>query len=101
MWPNGEMKLLSDQVLDRVDAAEACGGHANLEQHFTDAPWKMALLTHAINQTRKIGSCWRSWNGLCRKATTENGLLNFWNGSFSREMYGRPTVVFCRSERDA
>ena len=69
MWPGGEVKLSSEQVLDRVDVAEACGGHANLEQHFTDAPWKMALLTHAINQTRKIGSCWRPLNGLCQKAT--------------------------------
>ena len=49
------MKLSSNQVLDRVDVAEACGRHANLEQHLADAPWKMALLTHAINQTRKIG----------------------------------------------
>ena len=33
------------------DVAEACGGHANLEPHFTDAPWKMALFTQAITQT--------------------------------------------------
>ena len=55
MWPDGEMKLLSDQVLDSVDVAEACGGHGNLEPRFTDAPWKMALFTQAITQTRKIG----------------------------------------------
>ena len=55
MWPGGKVKLSSNQVLDRVDVAEACGGHANLEQHFTDAPWKMALFTQAITQTRKIG----------------------------------------------
>ena len=35
--------------------AEACGGQANLEPRFTDAPWKMALFTQAITQTRKIG----------------------------------------------
>ena len=58
MWPDGEVKLLSDQVLDSVDVAEACGGHANLEPRFTDAPWKMALFTQAITQTRKIGPCW-------------------------------------------
>ena len=57
--------LLSDQVLDSVDMAEACGGHAKLEQHFTDAPWKMALLAHAINQTRKIGSCSAGMNEMC------------------------------------
>lgn len=55
MWPKEEVKLLSDQVLDSVDVAEACGGHANLEPRFTDAPWKMALFTQAITQTRKIG----------------------------------------------
>ena len=55
MWPDGQMKLLSDQVLDSVDVAEACGGHANLEPCFTDAPWKMALFTQAITQTRKTG----------------------------------------------
>ena len=58
MWPEGEVMLLSDQVLDSVDVAEACGGHANLEPRFTDAPCKMALFTQAITQTRKIGSCW-------------------------------------------
>ena len=36
MWPDGEAKLLSDQVLSSVDVAEACGGHANLEQRFTE-----------------------------------------------------------------
>ena len=36
MWPDGEVKLLFDQVLSRVDVAEACGGHANLEQRFTE-----------------------------------------------------------------
>ena len=25
MWPDGEVKLLSDQALDSVDVAEACG----------------------------------------------------------------------------
>ena len=54
MWPVGEVKLLSDQVLDSVVVDEACGGHASFEQHFTDAPWKMALFTQAITQTRKI-----------------------------------------------
>ena len=58
MWPDGEVKLWSDQVLDSVDVAGACGGHVNLEPRFTDAPWKMALFTQAITQTRKIGSCW-------------------------------------------
>ena len=58
MWSDGEVKLLSDQVLDSVDVDEACGGHVNLELRFTDAPWKMALITQSINQTRKIGSCW-------------------------------------------
>ena len=58
MWPDGKVKLLSDQVLDSVDVAEACGGHVNLEPRFTDAPWKMVLFTQAITQTRKIGSCW-------------------------------------------
>ena len=52
MWLDGEVKLLSDQVLDSVDVAEACGGHVNLEPRFTDAPWKMALFTQAITQTR-------------------------------------------------
>ena len=42
MWPGGEVKLSSDQALDNVDVAEACGGHANLKPRFTDAPWKMA-----------------------------------------------------------
>ena len=54
MWPDGEVKLLSDPVLDSVDVAEACGGYANLEPRFTDAPWKVALFTQAITQTRKI-----------------------------------------------
>ena len=51
MWPGGEVKLSSDQALDSVDVAEACGGHANLKPRFTDAPWKMALFTQAITQT--------------------------------------------------
>eukprot|EP00450_Noctiluca_scintillans_P034625 CAMPEP_0194549538 /NCGR_PEP_ID=MMETSP0253-20130528/95257_1 /TAXON_ID=2966 /ORGANISM="Noctiluca scintillans" /LENGTH=910 /DNA_ID=CAMNT_0039396967 /DNA_START=65 /DNA_END=2797 /DNA_ORIENTATION=- len=55
MWPDGEAKLLSDQVLGSVDVAEACGGHANLEPRFTQAPWKMPLFTQAITHTRKIG----------------------------------------------
>ena len=37
MWSDGEVKWLSDQVLDSVDVAEACGGHVNLEPRFTDA----------------------------------------------------------------
>ena len=37
MWPGGEVKLSSDQALDSVDVAEACGGHANLKPRFTDA----------------------------------------------------------------
>ena len=45
MWPDGEVKWLSDQVLDSIDVAEACGGHVNLEPRFTDAPWKMAFFT--------------------------------------------------------
>ena len=45
----------ADQALENVDVAEACGGHAILEPHFTDAQWKMALFTQAITQTRKIG----------------------------------------------
>ena len=36
MWPDGEVKLLSDQVLDSADVAEACGGHVNLEPRFTE-----------------------------------------------------------------
>ena len=28
MWPGGEVKLSSDQALDSVDVAEACGGRA-------------------------------------------------------------------------
>ena len=55
MWHVGEVKSLSDQVLDSVDLAGACGGHANLEPRFTDAPWNMALFNQAITQTRKIG----------------------------------------------
>ena len=51
LWPDGEVKLLSDQVLGSVGVAEACGGHVNLEPHFTDAPWKMTLFTQAIAQT--------------------------------------------------
>ena len=51
MWPGGEVKLSSDQALDSVDVAEACGRHANLKPRFTDAPWKMALFTQAITQT--------------------------------------------------
>ena len=43
LWPDGEVKLLSDQVLGSVDVAEACGGHVNPEPRFTDAPWEMAL----------------------------------------------------------
>ena len=31
MWPNGEVKLLSDQVLGSVDVAESCGRHTNFE----------------------------------------------------------------------
>ena len=34
MWPDREVKLLSDQVLDSVDVVEACGGHVNLETTF-------------------------------------------------------------------
>ena len=71
MWPGGETKLSSDQALENVHVAEACGEHADLKPRFMDPPWKMALLTQV--NTR----------------------------SFSREIYGRPTVVFCRSERDA
>ena len=51
MWPDGEVKLLIDQVLDSVDVAETCGGHVNLEPRFTDTPWKMALFTQAVTQT--------------------------------------------------
>ena len=36
MWPDGEVKLSSNQVLGSVDVAEGCGGHANLEQRFTE-----------------------------------------------------------------
>ena len=36
MWPDGEVKLLSDQVLGSVDMAEACEGHTNFEPHFTE-----------------------------------------------------------------
>ena len=56
MWPGGEVKLSSDQALDSVDVAEACGGHGNLKPRFTDAPWKMALFTQAITQT-SLANC--------------------------------------------
>ena len=49
--PGGEVKLSSGQALENVDVAEACGGHANLKPRFTDAPWKMPLLTQATTQT--------------------------------------------------
>ena len=55
--------MSSDQALENVDVAEACGGHANLKPRFTDAPWKMALFTQAITQsslakcTKVPGSC--------------------------------------------
>ena len=81
MWPVGEVKLLSDQMLDSVVVDEACGGHANLEQHFTDAPWKMALFTQAITQTRKIDVV---------LATMEVSLARCMDDPLS-----------CRSERDA
>ena len=51
IWPDREVKLSSDQALDSVDVAEACGEHANLKPRFTDPPWKMALFTQAITQT--------------------------------------------------
>ena len=51
MWPVGEVKLLSDQALENVDVAEACGEHADLKPRFTDPPWKMALFTQANTQT--------------------------------------------------
>ena len=38
MWPDREVKLLSDQVLGSVDVDEACGGHANFEPRFTELP---------------------------------------------------------------
>ena len=156
LWPDGEVKLLSDQVLGSVDVAEACGGHANLEPRFTDAPWKMALFTQAITQTRKIGSCWTFstateclvdcyWksidferttarelftvdsacngdltnngfsfvakNAICTEANYSctclanqghlQGFVEPAHGKLSREMYGGPRVVFCRSGRDA
>ena len=33
MWPDEEVKLLSDQALDSVHVAQACEGHANLKLH--------------------------------------------------------------------
>ena len=63
MWPDGEVKLLSDQVLDSVDVAEACGGHANLEPHGTFHP-----SDHSDEKDcRRVGA----------SAMEKNGLLNF------------------------
>ena len=36
MWPDGEVKLLSDQVLGSVDVTEAYGRHTNFEPRFTE-----------------------------------------------------------------
>ena len=88
MWPDGEVKLLSDQALDSVHVAEACEGHANLKPRFTDAPWKMALFTHAITQTRKIGVMLTAMEWSVSEGNSIEWSSAFWNGSFSREMYG-------------
>ena len=53
MWPEGEMKLLSDQVLDSVDVA---GGLRWTRQPRTMLHGRaVELFTQAITQARKIG----------------------------------------------
>ena len=78
MWPDGKVKLLSDQVLDSVDVAEACGGHANLELRFTDAPWKKALFTQAITQTRKIGVVLAAMEWSVSESNSKEWSSEFW-----------------------
>ena len=95
------MNLSSDRALDSVDVAEACGGHANLKPRFTDPPWKMALFTQAITQTRKIAVVLATMEWSMSEGNNREWSSEFWNGSFSREMYGRPTVVFSMCGRDA
>ena len=58
------MKLSSDQALDSVDVAEACGEHANLKPRFTDAPWKMALYHPSDHSdfSREIHGSPKSWS---------------------------------------
>ena len=99
--PGGEVKLSSGQALENVDVAEACERHANLKPRFTDAPWKMALFIQAFTQTRKIDVVLATMEKSVSEGNNREWSSEFWNGSFSREMYGRPTVVFCRSERGA
>ena len=77
------------------------GRHANLKPRFTDAPWKMALFIQAFTQTRKMDVVLATVEKSVSEGNNREWSSEFWNGSFSREMYGRPTVVFCRSERDA
>ena len=71
LWPDGEVKLLSDQVLGSVDVAEACGGHVNLEPR------------------------------LHGRAMEDGTFHPSDHSDFSREIHRSPRVVFCKKGRDA